>query len=143
MALAKWSDDGTKLLTFFIELNGLALHGDVNLGDMLARLLLLNNFLDLGQRMLLLVNPHVESTEVKDPANSLVLFGDDEGSSCPFGGANWTKDANGDEVVQFFLEGCQVSSRQAMRLGMKRDCIWLEGQVELFVGVDSELATEC
>ena len=74
------SRNGAKISTFFVHVEGIVLHGEIELGEKFVTFATRQNFVDLGQRIELSLDSLVERTEIRDPANSTIFLGDDKGT---------------------------------------------------------------
>ncbi len=83
-------------------------------------------------------NCMVEGTQVSNLSTLSILFGDNEGRGCPFGGLTWFKDTNFNHVIKFLFESLLVY--MWTRVSMVMHCLGsrFEFNVNFLVGVDAK-----
>ena len=143
------SCNGTQFLGRIIQLEGVELHRDVQLGQKLIPGSASKNVTNARNGVRLTTQALVKPSEVQDPSDTWDSFprkkflGNDKRSSDPFGTSSRRENTNLHKSIQFVLESTamhmrhRVSSRITMRCSIR-----LEIQMYLLIRVRTELVVK-
>jgi hypothetical protein len=137
-----WSDDGTKVLRLFVELEGIVCHTDVEPRKVLVAGTLAQDVDDVRQGVNFALDELVERSKVADPAHSTVLLWDDESGSAPFRSPCTFENAKAAQVIKIALEDHLMYMSNGVRTFGYRLHIWKQVQMELAMRIASKIATE-
>mmetsp|Transcript_10439 Transcript_10439/g.23045 ORF Transcript_10439/g.23045 Transcript_10439/m.23045 type:complete len:209 (+) Transcript_10439:477-1103(+) len=99
-----WSGKCGEITTCLIQYKGVIMHGEIQFRQKVVALSTAKNVHYLGHGIRSSTQPFVEATEISNPADLIVLLGNDESSSNPFGSASFLNHIFINETEQFTLE---------------------------------------
>jgi hypothetical protein len=140
--LAERGDGGAEVAGFFVKLERVELHRDVELGKGCVAGALGKDVLDPGERVNAATDDLVEFAEIRNPADSAVLLWSDESRRSPFGSAARFKKAFTNEAVEFLTEKLAVVVRDRVGSSVHRFRVRINVEVDLAMRVETELARE-
>jgi len=123
---AEGSNNDTEPGGLLVEFEGTKLHGDVDLGETLVIFAPMENVLDSGQSALFADEHGVENAEVGDPADTVVLLGNNKGWVSVLGGAARRQNAFSAKVISFVSEKLLMFKRNRKRARMMKLRVGLE-----------------
>ena len=140
--LAEGCVDHTQVFAVVVKLKAVVLHRKVQLGEKLVPGSLVQDVIDLGQRVDLALDQFVERSKIRNPSYSTILLGCHKRWGRPFTGSPWFKDSNRAESVQFVLEDLFMVVCNRIRSKVHGFCILLKFQMELASGVVSQCSVK-
>ena len=106
---AKGCRDSAEGTTGLIQCEGVVMHGDIQFSQKLVAIALGEKVSNAWKWIVFANKVFVECTEVGNPTNTVILFGNDERAGDPFRPTTFFKNANVHEAIKFgFEEGAMA-----------------------------------